>query len=162
MRIHVLLCSLAIFVAGCSGGDSGDPNAEARADFEVARTKWESTLIDDYEFNYEYTCRPVCPEPSDVNPRAGFYRVKVENGERVSAYYLGSNEVATEGQLSHLGTVTTLFEALEDGFDYPADSIEARYDSEYGYPLSIEIDLNSAASDDDMSFAAGDLTVLPD
>jgi hypothetical protein len=59
-------------------------------------------------------------------------------------------------------TIDGLFDELQAAIDFPAFSIQAQFDSTFGYPTSIGIDLNGQFFDDEVFYTAGDLRMIPE
>ena len=59
-------------------------------------------------------------------------------------------------------TVDTLFEELQRAIDSHAAKIVADYDPSLGYPVVLDVDFIAQAADDEVSFRAGELNVIPE
>lgn len=134
-----------LFGASCSvlGLDDYDDERER---LEAARAAWESQDIDDYS----YVLRRICFCAGTTQPA----RIVVENGETVSVTIVETGEPVGEHEVEFFLTIPGLFDFVEDAIDREAHSIDVAYDPDRGIPLTISIDYEELAVDEEMAFEA--------
>jgi hypothetical protein len=130
--------AVAVVVAACGRAtESG---------LVAAEEKWSATETDDYNLDMEISC--FCG-------LTGSYEVSVREGQVAEILYLmdGTWTEAPEGITppTEWFTVEGLFEVVRENLD--ADKIRVRY-GEQGYPTSIDLDVSTEESDDDLQISA--------
>lgn len=142
--VVLLLVPLALG-ASCSvlGLDSYDDERER---LEAARETWDAQNID----SYSYVLRRICFCAGATQPA----RVVVENGQKVSVTLVETGEPVAEYEVEFFLTIDELFDFVEDAIDREAHSIEVTYDPDRGIPLTISIDYEEMAVDEEMAFEA--------
>lgn len=128
-------------------GTSGPPDGSGRDQLAVARERWEAARITDYELTTAVGC--FCPELPSI-------RVRVTDGVVVSVTELGTTDI----DLGEPRTVESWFEEIERLLDGGADRVDVTYDAATGRPLSMWVDREEQAVDEEYSvetvaFAAG-------
>lgn len=154
-RVWLLRSAVAVTVAvsivclpvGCD--DDGGPQP---LDFVVAMQKWESRGPSDYSFDYALTC--FC------GMLTWPIRVEVRGGEVVRATRAGTEDELSEEELAQLPTIDELFAMIAEAIEQDAAVIDATYDDELGYPVSVFIDWIKNAVDDEVSFTVTNVTAL--
>lgn len=144
-----LLVLLPVAVAGsCSVLGLDDYEGE-RDRLDAARAVWQAQGPTSYVFVLQRSC--FCG--GGTQPA----RVTVEDGQRVSVTVVDTGEpVPAEFEQYYL-TVDELFDFVEDAIDRKAHRITVEYDRDVGYPVSIFIDYQENAIDEEMGFEASAL-----
>jgi len=141
IRKLFLVALLCLATAGCDVlGIGGNDDGE----FKDNREKWNRRGPDSYSFVMQRSC--FCGgELRDA------VRIVVEDGNRVSATYVGSGQPVRADFLQFFPTMDGIFEILEEAYA-DADSLDVRYDAALGYPIEAYIDYLKNARDDELSF----------
>jgi hypothetical protein len=144
------LLALALLAAGCSGGPFDASGAEA--ELRAARARWEAGGAADYAYTVRRTC--FCG-PDVVEP----VRVEVRGGRTVSVSAVEGRTPAP-GAFDRLDTVEEMFASVQDAIDADPYLLDARYDPARGHPVSVAVDYERRAVDDEGGFAVSDFVVL--
>lgn len=145
------LLALALLAGACSGGPFDASGA--RAELRAARAVWQREGAADYA----YTVGRACYCGHEV---AGPVRVEVRGGRTVSVQPLGGMSVR-QGAFDGLDTVEELFAAVEDAIEADPYRLAASYDPGRGHPLTLAVDYDRRAADEEGGFIVGDFTALP-
>lgn len=140
---------LAGALASCSALQSG-PLDGAQAELNRQRRQWRAQEIEDYSYTVRRLC--FCPE-SFTDP----VEVRVSGGEVVARSYRGSGEAVAGENARFWPPVEGLFEIVQDAIDRDADSLLVDYHPSLGYPISIRIDYEEMAIDEELTVTASDL-----
>ena len=133
-----LLVGIGAVLVGCSNGvGPGD-----LFDLERAMDDWEDAAIQSYSYEVATAC--FCP-PITTQP----HRVSVIDGVVISAEAVADGTPVDPAFLSSFRTVEQLFQQIQDVIDLEPDFFEATYDSDLGYPTSINVDIEMNAADEE-------------
>jgi hypothetical protein len=137
-------------------GSAPLPGSGTGSDTELDRQRqlWSSHGIADYR----YTLRWVLYAPPALTDPVV---VEVRGGQVVSRTYEQSGLPTDPRDASMWPSVDGLFDLLEDAYARNPDRIEVRYDSQFGHPTRADIDYDAGLADDEQTFVAGSLTILP-
>jgi Family of unknown function (DUF6174) len=136
-------------LTACSDGTGPTDAATALA---LNRAKWFGAGISDYQFTIERGCDCV---PESVGPVVIEVRANAVQNRR----YLSG--IPVDPQFEDLFTaVPGLFDIIEQAIRQPAVGLAVRYNPEFGYPESIQIDWLAGVVDDEVSYSVTDFTVL--
>jgi hypothetical protein len=129
--------------ASCSvlGIDSYDDERER---LEAARDAWEARNVD----SYSYVLRRICFCAGATQPA----RVVVQDGQKVSVTLVETGEPVSQAELEFFLTIDELFDFIQDAIDREAHRIDVTYDPDRGIPLTISIDYEELAVDEEMAF----------
>ncbi len=86
-------------------------------------------------------------------------KVTISDGGIKSVVYVESGMVPTQwggGPVYH--TPDSLFEVIQRAITAKADQLAVNYNSEFGYPMNIEIDYDVNATDDEYTATANNYT----
>ena len=144
------LLALALLAGACDGGPFGPSGAEA--ELRAARARWERQGAADYA----YTVRRTCFCGPDV---AGPVRVEVRGGRTVSVSPFEGRPLFP-GAFDRLDTVEEMFASVQDAIDAGPYLLDARYDPARGYPVSVAVDYERNAVDDEGGFVVSDFVLL--
>ncbi len=147
MRTLPLVLLLA--VAGCTSSSGPTDPATALA---LSRARWFNAGISDYQFTIARVCECL-PE------MAGPVVVEVRGGAVAERTYASGTSV--DPQYADLFTaVPGLFDLIDEAIRRDAAGLAVRYNSEYAYPESIQIDWVAGAVDDEVSYRITDFALL--
>ena len=135
-----LLGWLSILAVGCS----------ASGDFASARAKWRSQNL----ATYRYTYQAIFQAQDAQRP----LRISVVNEQVLSAFFLDDGQPIPD-DLEH-PSIDGVFESLQDVLSRGA-AVDARYDYQYGFPLSAKVVLHPDAQveDDEYQLNLSDLSL---
>ena len=121
-------------------------------ELNTQRQQWQTLNLRDYIYHFERIC--FC-SPEYVDPGL----VHVVGGEIDSVEHAMTGDVLDP---SLFLTVDDLFDEVQAAIDSNADEISVQYDGILGNPTTIDIDFSEYIADEEMSFRASDLRVIPD
>lgn len=144
------LALAALALQGCTGGPFDASGA--RAELRAGRALWQREGAADYA----YTIRRVCFCGPEV---AGPVRVEVRGGQTVKVETFSGRTLAA-GAFDRLDTVEELFATVGEAIDRDPDRIMAGYDPARGHPVSLFVDYDRRAVDEENGFEVSDFVVL--
>jgi hypothetical protein len=121
-------------------------------ELNTQRQQWQTLNLRDYIYHFERIC--FC-SPEYVDPGL----VHVVGGEIDSVEHAVTGDVLDP---SFFLTVDDLFDEVQAAIDSQADEIVVEYNGFFGNPTTIDIDFSKYMADEEMSFRASDLRVIPD
>lgn len=140
---------LLLALAGCTSSSGPTDPVTALA---FSRARWFNAGISDYQFTIARVCECL-PE------MAGPVVVEVRGGAVVERTYASGTSV--DPQYADLFTaVPGLFDLIDEAIRRDAAGLAVRYNAEYGYPESIQIDWVAGAVDDEVSYRITDFALL--
>ena len=139
-------------VLGCSTTVSAAHLGAVQQGLNTQRQQWRLLEADEYVFRFERIC--FCPLEF-VSPGL----VHVVDGDIESVRHAVTDEVLDS---MFFLTVNELFDQVQSAIDSHADEMLVEYDGPLGHPTSIDIDFIELAIDDELSFRARDLRVVPE
>jgi hypothetical protein len=131
---------------------SADHLAEVGQALSENRQKWDALGVEDYDYRMKRSC--FCPNEV-VQPGL----VHVRGGQIVSVEHAESGEALDAGLFL---TVDELFDQAQASFDNHNFQLAAAFDTTLGYPTNVSIDVNEFIFEEERSFAAGELRVVPE
>lgn len=134
---------IALALTACQTDDSGPPPEE----WSQAKALWESSGIVSYQFTLTRDC--YCVIYGDVV-------ISVAAGEITTAYHQETETDLNEEQIASLYTLDGLFDLLERAYEDGADKVDVEYDETLGYPITLYIDWDKAAADEESRYSVGD------
>lgn len=147
---------VSIYPSGSPGPTSGNPpGGGTPTEVEQQRAIWQSSGV----VNYRYTLqRTVYSGPLYTDPVV----VEVRGGAVVSRTYANTGApVTVPDAASWWPAIDGLFDLIEDARNAGAAVAQATWDPTYGFPDWASIDPNAGLADDEHSFTATGLVVLP-
>jgi hypothetical protein len=143
----IILVVLALMLTACSASSTYNQNLK----------KWQGANISHYRYQLVIGC--FCPFYEDMP-----LTIEVENGvvvsiARTDGTLVDSTDPAYE-TYSAYATIDRLFAQLESEMA-DADEVNVDYDSQFGFPANISIDLIKEAVDDELSLQVTNFEVLP-
>jgi hypothetical protein len=115
---------------------------------DSARDQWNESAPSHYRFVHDEWA---------FAPSEGPVEIEVEDGEIVSAVIVETDEPAPP---SRALTIEDLFDVVQDELDGDPDDIHIRYDSDLGFPKSVDVDPIENAMDDEHGFTVEQFEVL--
>jgi hypothetical protein len=153
-RNQNIVAAVLVYVAawGFSATASAAHLEDIQADLDTHRQAWQSLNIDQYTYHLQRIC--FCQDPY-TSPGI----VHVSNGEITSVEHaLTGDPLPVEIFL----TADALFTEIEKGIEAHADNIVVEYDPSFGYPTALDIDFLTELADEEVSFRASELVVIPE
>lgn len=140
-RITLLLAALAAGLGGCAVlGLDDDPGEELREAF----FRWQRRRPTEYS----YTLRRLCYcLPQAVGP----VRIRVRGDSVQSRTYTASGEPVPAQFAELFGPMEAVFEVVARAIDGGTHSLDARYDSRRGFPVTVAIDYHHPTVDDELT-----------
>jgi hypothetical protein len=129
-----------------SGCDTfSDPDDALADDLRRAEARWLRASVQDYQVVVRNSCfcgytRPV---RLTVRSRAVVSKVDAETGEVAPPF-------------ANARDIPELFDLIREAIARDAYSLDVTYDSEYGYPLQINIDYIGNAVDDELNVSVSE------
>lgn len=109
---------------------------------EFNRNFWNRQNIS----NYEYTLSNSCFCIADAR---GPVKIKVRNGQTTSITSVATGKPVNPEYFQSYNTIPKLFDVIQDAINRKAFSLNVRYNSQYGFPIQIDIDYNSQIADEE-------------
>ena len=155
VRCGVAACA-AVCVATLAACSSATPRGDGLPQSELGahRRKWSARGVS----SYRYTVRRVCRCAPPVTRAA---TVTVRDGVVRDAVYADDGTPVAPEIVRHLATVEQLFRIVQDALDRDAEELAVTYDPVYGYPRTIRVDYQKAATDDEQLYTASGLQPEP-
>lgn len=110
---------------------------------DIAQRNWDAEHFTDYSFNYSLDCF-CAPELQNID-------VQVVTGEVASATDEDSQPVSDQ-DLASIPTIDELFDYIQQWIDDEAEELVVEFDEQSGFPLSIHVDVQVGASDDEFNY----------
>lgn len=114
---------------------------------KAAEKQWQRNRPEHYAYTLQRTC--FCP-PEANKP----LEVRVFQGKVQQATVMPDGTPLPSERMFNALTVEELFTKIRDAIDNKAVSVEAQYDPQYGYPISIRIDYSSMLADEELHLTA--------
>lgn len=116
------------------------------------RQQWQLLNVDEYDYHFQRIC--FC-SIDFTSPGL----VRVSGGEIA---FVRNPQTMDPLDPSFFLTVDGLFDEVQRAIDSHAAEIVADYDGTFGYPTSLDIDFLSSVIDEEVSFRASELRVVPE
>ncbi len=140
MQRIALLVALAVLASSCGG--------RSQSALDEAMSVWSDAAIDSYEFVYSFSCE--C-DPSWSGP----WRVTVTDGEVTSFTHDQGLEPAPEFEPR---TIVDMFDTAQSAIREHRSSHAISYDPQFGFPLTIQADLEALEVDGGLSLSVREFT----
>jgi hypothetical protein len=123
--------------------------------YEKALENWQAEKVSDYEFQFNKGC--FCPSIGtvliEVRADTVYQVLTTDTRETLFVQLNDQTQVpALEYMPDYFKTISELFDVIRDARSQKANKIVADYDSELGYPKSIDIDYVKDAVDDEVAY----------
>lgn len=112
---------------------------------EAAEALWKKKQPEHYAYQLQLSC--FCP-PEYTQPIA----IRVFRGKVQQADLVTSNKPLPPERKEDAKTIEQLFKLIRDAINRPAASVQVTYDPNYGFPSSINIDLDLMMADEEMYY----------
>lgn len=139
------LAMLAGMAAACS-----DPVSGQQRELDSNRDLWRGENITEYTYTLQITC--FCP-PEITQPVV----VRVSQDSILSVVGAASGQPVEGSLIANFYTVDDLFEVVQDAIDREAHQLSVTYDADLHYPISIVIDYDERAVDEELALTASQL-----
>lgn len=148
--VLALLTGLAA-LAGCSSTES-----EAIRMLKQNEKKWaEQSQF--FKQSYTYTIRIGCFCPNDITSPVS---ILVDSGKTESIVYEDDRTPATNEVFTTIDTIEDLFAIIRNAINDKVDELTVEYDPILGYPVTISIDPNKSAVDEERGYTVLDFAIL--
>lgn len=118
---------------------------KALAVLEAAETLWKQKRPEHYAYQLQPSC--FCP-PEYTQPIA----IRVFKGVVQQADLVTSKKPLPTERKADAKTIEDLFKLIRDAIERPAASVNVTYDQQYGFPSSINIDVDQMMADEEMYY----------
>lgn len=152
---HSIVLPTAIAISllfGCNDSDDDaidpvdDSNKTTQELLDENQTKWANANVSTYSYTYRVSCFCIPEEDIVVN---------VVNDEVASAFFVPSGTLLSADRLALQKTIDGLFGNIQTGIDEGYAKLEATYDSQFGFPVTIDEDPNLGIADDERFIQVG-------
>lgn len=151
MRIKPLLVLLPLLV-GCVIFSSSE--ADVQGELDVNRALWDAAAIHDYSMSFQrlcWSCRVEFLIPVRITVR----------GDTIHEVTDWDTEAPVEEPApGAFLTIDGVFNVIQSAIDQNAVEIDVRYNSTFGYPTDVTIDLSRSLFNDDTQFLIGEFVEL--
>ncbi|MBV1869326.1 MAG: META domain-containing protein [Gammaproteobacteria bacterium] len=106
---------------------------------------WQSSGINHYSFTFSQSCYCLFIGSGNIH-------VTVKDGVIINAYDMFNTQPLTDKDIAKLKTIDELFTVVKKAIKLPADSINASYDKQYGFPNDVYLDYNEMIADEEYGF----------
>lgn len=141
--LAILLSALSTTACDEITGLNGNLRSEQRQ-LTRARADWNDVLIR----NYEYVVRRDCY----CSLSGVAVRVTVRNDQVVALTRDATGESIALSYVYDYPTIDGLFSRVQRAIDDRAYRVEASYDTQYGFPTDVYVDLDRRVADDDEGY----------
>jgi hypothetical protein len=107
------------------------------------RYLWNRTNISNYRITVSNSC--FCTAES-----RGPVVITVRNGAITSVTLVATGQAVDPQLFQRYGTITSLFNVIQDAINRKAFSLDVRYDPKLGYPTQISVDYDSRIADEEI------------
>ncbi len=105
-------------------------------------TLWEEQHITSYDYVLQRQC--FCPYEYTRS-----IEIRVLDGEIINAKYIDNNKSVSPEIFNELETIEDVFSILFSAVERNAEHINVQYNSNYGFPEKIDIDMRLLRADDE-------------
>ena len=116
-----------------------------RRELQVNRELWDSHNILAYKYDFQRIC--FCPQEITAP-----VIIQVQNKHIVAVSEVATDEPVDAARWEYYLTVVELFDEIDAAIDREAYEIVVDYDSELGYPSSVELDADKYTIDEEVGF----------
>ncbi len=143
MRIKPLLVLLPLLV-GCVIFSSSEEDVQGELD--VNRALWDAAAIHDYSMTFQRLCS-LCSIEFLIPVRI---TVRGDTVHEMTDWDTGTPvEEPAEGAFL---TIDEVFDVIQEAINRNAAAIDVGYNSTFGYPIDVDIDLSRSQFNDDVQF----------
>lgn len=142
MRIKPLLVLLPLLV-GCVIFSSAE--ADAQGELDSNRALWDAAAINDYSMTFQRLCQCSIEFLIPV-------RIIVRGDTIREVTDLDTGVPVEESIEAAFLAVDGVFDVIQEAINRNAAAIDVSYNSTFGYPVDVDIDLSRSRFDDDVRF----------
>ncbi len=150
MRIKPLLVLLPL-LAGCVIFSS---NEDVQRELDVSRAQWDAAAIHDYSMSFQRLCL-FCSFEFLIP-----VRITVRGDTISEVTDLDTGAPVVEPVEGVFLTIDEVFDVIQGSINQGAAEIDVRYNSTFGYPTDVSIDLSRSQFRDDTQFLIGEFVEL--
>jgi hypothetical protein len=150
MRIKPLLVLLPL-LAGCVIFSS---NEDVQRELDVNRAQWDAAAIHDYSMSFQRLCL-FCIVDFQIP-----VRITVRGDTISEVKDLDTGAPVVEPVEGVFLTIDEVFDVIQGSINQGAAEIDVRYNSTFGYPTDVSIDLSRSQFRDDTQFLIGEFVEL--
>ena len=143
MRIKPFLVLLPL-LAGCVIFSSIEEDVQEELD--VNRAQWDAAAIHDYSMSFQRLCL-FCTVEFSIP-----VRITVRGDTIFEVRDLDTGAPVVEPAVGVFLTIDEVFDAIQGAIDQGAAEIDVRYNSTFGYPTDVNIDISRSQFRDDAQF----------
>ncbi len=140
---------LALALAACAFG--------AQNDLSANQQKWETSNVTHYRFDLDIVCFCAFRDRMPLS-------IEVQDGQVVSMTYADGTTIPADDPqrefFDRFATFDALFLDLQSGPASEADEVTLKFDSQYGFPIEVNIDQIKQAIDDELYLSVSNFEVL--
>jgi uncharacterized protein DUF6174 len=143
---------MSLILAACASVNA----LGGQSEIEQNQEKWQAAGISHYRYNLSISCFCVFSQDMPL-------LIEVQDGKLVSMEYQSGKEI--DASLLELfekyATIDRTFTELEADLNGAADEVTVKYDSTYGFPTEVTIDVEKQATDDELYLTLSAFEKLP-
>ncbi len=153
----MLLCIIVIYcmlapLCGCDILKLGDDrHVDAQSLLDSNRKTWDSQMVSNYQFNFQWSCYCTMDFVAEVNISVR------ENRIHSAAFVEGDVPIPRHVAIERYEAMGGLFDLLQSAIDENAHTISAKYHPELGYPSEVWIDYEHRTVDEERGFSIHNL-----
>jgi uncharacterized protein DUF6174 len=137
----LILIVMTLILAACASVNA----LGSQSEIEQNQGKWQDSGISHYRYDLSISCFCVFTQDMPLS-------IEVQDGKVVSMQYKSGKEI--DPSLLELfekyATIDRVFGELKAGANGAADEIIAKYDTTYGFPTEVTVDVEKQATDDEL------------
>src|SRR5690242_13384441 len=151
MKKLILIVMVFLLTACASVNALGSQSA-----IEQNQQKWQDATIPHYRYNLAISCFCVFTQDMPLI-------IEVKDGKVVSMEYQSRKEIDPSllEMFEKYATIDRVFAELKANLNGAADEVTAKYDSTYGFPTEVTIDVEKQATDDELYLTLSNFEKLP-
>ncbi len=153
MYQQILVSLFALLLFGCQSAAKPikitppKPISPVQDTLNKHLSMWKNVNIRDYSYEFQRSCFCLREYTKAV-------LIQVKNGIVTDAKFKDNNKPLPSSLKGNRQTIDNLFETIQDAIDRKADSIEVRYNEQYGFPTSIAVDYDQRMADEELYIKA--------
>lgn len=126
------------------------PTAQQSLDKHLQQ--WKNAKISHYSYEFRRMC--FCPQEY-TKPVI----IHVKKGNITQARIKENNKLLPDSLKRNRQTISMLFAKIQDAINKKAHNVTVKYNKQYGYPMSINVDYNKMIADEELSITAKNLKI---
>lgn len=152
MYKSLLIFGLTLFLSACMATKKSPnkPISSVQESLNKHRLQWKNGNIHNYSYEFRRSCFCMKEYTKAV-------LIDVKDGAVVSAIFKDNKQSLPNTLKDNRQTIKMLFDTVQKAIDRKAHNIMVKYDEQYGYPLSINVDYDEMIADEELYLSAKDL-----